>query len=237
MTARSKSRRRRPAPARRRRRPAHPRPAVALSRRRRLSRHHGAETPPKRARSSSGLGFDLLVLDVMMPGETGFDLAKSHARDFRRADPDADRARRSRRPHRGLEIGADDYLPKPFEPRELLLRIGNILQAAPRRRRVPRGRKRRASAISCFISSAANCARAARRCASPTASARCCAFSRQRRARRCRDRSSPARRRRRTSARSTCRSTACAARSSAIRPIPLYLQTVRGIGYRLLVTP
>lgn len=81
-----------------------------------------------------GLSFDLLVLDVMMPGENGFDLAKS-IRTFSsvpilmltaRVDVD-DRLK-------GLEIGADDYLGKPFDPRELLLRINSILRrvtAAP----------------------------------------------------------------------------------------------------------
>lgn len=72
--------------------------------------------------------FDMLVLDVMMPGENGFDFARRLRRESSvpilmltaRADA-ADRVQ-------GLEIGADDYLPKPFEPRELLLRIGNILK-------------------------------------------------------------------------------------------------------------
>ncbi|MDJ1159293.1 response regulator transcription factor [Chelatococcus sp. SYSU_G07232] len=72
--------------------------------------------------------FDLIVLDVMMPGESGFDFARRLRRTSHvpilmltaRTDT-ADRVQ-------GLEIGADDYLPKPFEPRELLLRIGNILK-------------------------------------------------------------------------------------------------------------
>jgi two-component system phosphate regulon response regulator OmpR len=74
--------------------------------------------------------FDALVLDVMMPGESGFDYARSLRQASQipilmltaRADA-ADRVT-------GLEIGADDYLPKPFEPRELLLRLGNILKRA-----------------------------------------------------------------------------------------------------------
>ncbi len=77
--------------------------------------------------------FDLLILDVMMPGETGVDFAA----DVRRTsevpilmltalDQADDRVR-------GLEAGADDYLAKPYEPRELLLRIASILRrAAPR---------------------------------------------------------------------------------------------------------
>jgi two-component system phosphate regulon response regulator OmpR len=79
------------------------------------------------------LAFDLLILDVMMPGETGVDFAA----DVRRTsevpilmltalDGADDRVK-------GLEAGADDYLAKPYEPRELLLRIASILRrAAPR---------------------------------------------------------------------------------------------------------
>ncbi|HXP31313.1 MAG TPA: response regulator [Stellaceae bacterium] len=76
----------------------------------------------------AGLDFDLLVLDVMMPGEDGFALTRSLRASSRipilmltaMAEPDNRIA--------GLECGADDYLVKPFEPRELLLRIRNILQ-------------------------------------------------------------------------------------------------------------
>lgn len=72
--------------------------------------------------------FDALVLDVMMPGESGFDLARSIRSSSQipilmltaRAEAE-DRVT-------GLEIGADDYLPKPFVPRELLLRLGNVLK-------------------------------------------------------------------------------------------------------------
>ncbi len=72
---------------------------------------------------------DALVLDVMMPGETGLALTASlRARTRRRADPAADRARRAGRPHRRLRSGADDYLGKPFEPRELVLRLRAMLR-------------------------------------------------------------------------------------------------------------
>jgi two-component system phosphate regulon response regulator OmpR len=83
------------------------------------------------ARAKLGsLSFDLLVLDVMMPGETGFQLAKSLRETSAvpilmltaKAEADSRIA--------GLEIGADDYVPKPFEPRELSLRIANILRRA-----------------------------------------------------------------------------------------------------------
>ena len=81
--------------------------------------------------------FDLLILDVMMPGETGIALAA----DVRQTsevpilmltalDEADDRVR-------GLEAGADDYLAKPYEPRELLLRIASILRRAVPRAAAP----------------------------------------------------------------------------------------------------
>ena len=77
-----------------------------------------------------GLKFDLLVLDVMMPGETGFDFAKAIRRNS--AVPILMLTARDEKESRiaGLEIGADDYVAKPFEPRELSLRIANILKRA-----------------------------------------------------------------------------------------------------------
>lgn len=78
-----------------------------------------------------GLDFDLIVLDVMMPGEDGLELTAALRQTMTtpillltaRGEAD-DRIR-------GLEAGADDYLPKPFEPRELLLRISAILRRVP----------------------------------------------------------------------------------------------------------
>ena len=74
------------------------------------------------------LSFDLLVLDVMMPGETGFQLAKSLRESS--AVPILMLTAKAETESRitGLELGADDYVPKPFEPRELSLRIANILR-------------------------------------------------------------------------------------------------------------
>jgi two-component system phosphate regulon response regulator OmpR len=77
-----------------------------------------------------GLHFDLLILDVMMPGETGFELAR-----FIRTSstvPIVMLTARHEAENRieGLQIGADDYVAKPFEPRELVLRIANILKRA-----------------------------------------------------------------------------------------------------------
>src|SRR5204863_9058060 len=81
------------------------------------------------ARAKLGrLTFDLLVLDVMMPGETGFQLAKSLRESS--VVPILMLTAKAETESRitGLEIGADDYVPKPFEPRELSLRIANILR-------------------------------------------------------------------------------------------------------------
>jgi two-component system phosphate regulon response regulator OmpR len=76
----------------------------------------------------SQLVFDAIVLDIMMPGENGFDFA----RRFRvgSAVPILMLTARADGKDRinGLELGVDDYLAKPFEPRELLLRLGNILK-------------------------------------------------------------------------------------------------------------
>jgi len=77
-----------------------------------------------------GLHFDLLILDVMMPGETGFDLARSIR--VSSTVPIIMLTARHEAESRieGLQIGADDYVAKPFEPRELILRIANILKRA-----------------------------------------------------------------------------------------------------------
>ncbi len=76
------------------------------------------------------IAFDLIIMDVMMPGESGLDLTKSIRANSQvpilmltaRGDAE-DRIA-------GLEHGADDYLPKPFEPRELVLRVGALLRRA-----------------------------------------------------------------------------------------------------------
>ena len=73
------------------------------------------------------LKFDLIVLDVMMPGKSGLEFISKNRKKIQtpiilltaKGEPD-ERIK-------GLETGADDYLPKPFEPKELTLRIANIL--------------------------------------------------------------------------------------------------------------
>ena len=93
-----------------------------------------ADATEARAQLAS-FAFDLIVLDVMMPGENGLDLTRALRADpppsgrvpvlllTAIAEPE-DRVN-------GLEQGADDFLAKPFEPRELVLRIRNILQRQP----------------------------------------------------------------------------------------------------------
>ncbi|WP_420396520.1 response regulator [Nioella sp.] len=78
-----------------------------------------------------GLEFDLIVLDVMMPGEDGISLTKALREKL--TTPIMLLTARGEASDRitGLEAGADDYLPKPFEPRELLLRINAILRRVP----------------------------------------------------------------------------------------------------------
>ncbi len=79
----------------------------------------------------SGLEFDMLILDVMMPGEDGLSLTRALRETMKTpillltAKGDTDNR------IEGLEAGADDYLSKPFEPKELLLRINAILRRMP----------------------------------------------------------------------------------------------------------
>ncbi|MGC2857361.1 response regulator [Novispirillum sp. DQ9] len=75
--------------------------------------------------------FDLLVVDVMMPGEDGLALTRSLRQDGNTV-PVLMLTARGEAEDRiaGLEHGADDYLPKPFEPRELVLRLTSILRRA-----------------------------------------------------------------------------------------------------------
>jgi two-component system, OmpR family, phosphate regulon response regulator OmpR len=80
-----------------------------------------------------GISPDLLVLDVMMPGESGLDLTRSLREEQGHDLPVLMLTARGAPEDRiaGFEAGADDYLPKPFEPRELVLRIRALLRRAP----------------------------------------------------------------------------------------------------------
>jgi two-component system phosphate regulon response regulator OmpR len=84
-----------------------------------------------------GFVFDLLIVDIMMPGETGLEFLS----DIRSGNqvPALFLTAMSETEHRiaGLESGADDYMSKPFEPRELVLRIRSILSRAAAQRSAP----------------------------------------------------------------------------------------------------
>tara|TARA_B100001093_G_scaffold503626_1_gene558257 strand:- start:1300 stop:1977 length:678 start_codon:yes stop_codon:yes gene_type:complete len=71
--------------------------------------------------------FDLIVLDIMMPGKNGLDFIKDHKKYIDTPILLLTAKGEANERVKGLEIGADDYLAKPFEPKELLLRIQNIL--------------------------------------------------------------------------------------------------------------
>ena len=71
--------------------------------------------------------FDILILDIMMPGKSGLSLTKEIKKINQTPIILLTAKRETLDRIRGLEIGADDYIGKPFEPKELLLRINNIL--------------------------------------------------------------------------------------------------------------
>ncbi len=73
------------------------------------------------------LKFDLIVLDIMMPGKSGLEFTKEYKNKLNTPIILLTAKGEASERVKGLEIGADDYLPKPFEPKELLLRIKNIL--------------------------------------------------------------------------------------------------------------
>ncbi|MEX0344291.1 MAG: response regulator transcription factor [Rhizobiaceae bacterium] len=75
-----------------------------------------------------GLDFDLLIIDVMMPGESGIELTKALRSDKQVPILMLTALSEIESRVNGLEAGADDYLSKPFDPRELILRVNNILR-------------------------------------------------------------------------------------------------------------
>jgi two-component system phosphate regulon response regulator OmpR len=87
-----------------------------------------AEDAAQAGQRMAGLAFDLVVLDVMMPGQSGLEFTA----ELRKTSdvPILMLTARGESDDRiaGLELGVDDYLPKPFEPRELLLRVKSILK-------------------------------------------------------------------------------------------------------------
>ena len=90
-----------------------------------ITTSHSAEDATKKIEV---IKFDLIILDIMMPGKNGLEFIEENKKKLdtpiilltAKGEPD-ERIK-------GLEIGADDYLPKPFEPKELILRIQNIIE-------------------------------------------------------------------------------------------------------------
>ena len=72
--------------------------------------------------------FDLIILDIMMPGKSGLEFIKENQKKLETPIILLTAKGEANERVEGLETGADDYLPKPFEPKELLLRIKNILE-------------------------------------------------------------------------------------------------------------
>lgn len=93
----------------------------------------GAENAEDAAAKIAAVSFDLLVVDVMMPGQSGFDFVAQLRRQHNHVPVILLTARGEAEDRiMGLETGADDYMPKPFEPRELILRINAILKRTNR---------------------------------------------------------------------------------------------------------
>ena len=156
-----------------RRRPA-ARPVAALPVRAGLPRVHRAPTPPRRGASLAAVAFDLVVLDVMMPGESGLELAECAApQGARGADPDADRPRRAGRPRRRLRARRRRLPAQALRP----ARAGapHPHHPPPRRRRPRRcwRRRRCSSAPAGSTPSGRSCAGRRARCGSPAARRRC----------------------------------------------------------------
>jgi two-component system, OmpR family, phosphate regulon response regulator OmpR len=89
-----------------------------------------AESAAEARAKLDGLRFDLLILDVMMPGETGFEFARTLRQSSNVPILMLTALGEAESRIEGLQIGADDYVGKPFEPRELSLRVANILKRA-----------------------------------------------------------------------------------------------------------
>ena len=73
------------------------------------------------------LKFDIIILDVMMPGQNGYELTKEVKKKIKVPIILLTAKGEVENRIKGLELGADDYIGKPFEPKELLLRIKNII--------------------------------------------------------------------------------------------------------------
>ena len=86
-----------------------------------------AETAENASDKIKIIKFDLIILDIMMPGKSGLEFIKDNKKKLDTPVILLTAKGEANERVEGLEIGADDYLPKPFEPKELILRIKNIL--------------------------------------------------------------------------------------------------------------
>jgi len=94
-------------------------------------RASGAEDAAQARAKLAAIAYDLIVLDIMMPGETGLSFMKDLRQHSNVPILLLTAMGETRDRINGFETGADDYLAKPFEPRELVLRIQSILKRAP----------------------------------------------------------------------------------------------------------
>ena len=87
-----------------------------------------SESAEDASQKISLIKFDLIILDIMMPGKSGLEFIQDHKKALNTPIILLTAKGEAKERVEGLETGADDYLPKPFEPKELLLRIKNILK-------------------------------------------------------------------------------------------------------------
>ena len=87
-----------------------------------------AENSEEAKKKLSYLKFDILILDVMMPGQSGYELTEEVKKNIKVPIILLTAKGEVENRIKGLELGADDYISKPFEPKELLLRIKNIIK-------------------------------------------------------------------------------------------------------------
>ena len=87
-----------------------------------------AENSEEAKKKLSYLKFDIVILDVMMPGQSGYELTEEVKKNIKVPIILLTAKGEVENRIKGLELGADDYLGKPFEPKELLLRIKNIIK-------------------------------------------------------------------------------------------------------------
>ena len=87
-----------------------------------------AENSEEAKKKLSYLKFDIVILDVMMPGQSGYELTEEVKKNIKVPIILLTAKGEVENRIKGLELGADDYIGKPFEPKELLLRIKNIIK-------------------------------------------------------------------------------------------------------------